>query len=154
LLPGKYQVSSVNPLDYQGKIYSWNFDVTIEGPQTLEISNDNSTTVAGTNRQVDDLTSVYKEYRNSVVTVLAEYGPSKGTGFVIDQKGLILTNQHVVRKSDFIAVQIDDTHRLPATLLSSDPEKDVAVLWVDLSKFPEVKPVKLLPKGNIPAEEG
>lgn len=154
LSPGKYQVSSASPLDFQGKIYSWKFDISIEGPQTIEISNDNSTITAGTNRQIDDLTSIYKEYRNSVVTVLAEYGPAKGTGFVIDSSGLILTNQHVVKKSEFIAVQIDETHRLLATLLSADPEKDIAVLWVDLSKFPELKPVKILPKGNIPAEEG
>jgi hypothetical protein len=152
--PGKYQVVSITPLDFQGKLYSWKFDIEITKPQTIEISNDNATTTAGVNRAVDDLVSAYKGYRTSVVTVLAEYGPAKGTGFVIDSSGLILTNQHVVKKSDFIAVQIDEKHRLPAVLLASDSEKDIAVLWVNLENFPEIKPVPLLPKGNVPAEEG
>jgi S1-C subfamily serine protease len=152
--PGRYEVSSSAPLEFQGKAYSWKFEVKISGPQTIEISNDNASITAGASKPVDDLVSVYKTYRDSVVTVLAEYGPAKGTGFIIDASGLVLTNQHVVKKSDFIAVQIDEKHRLPAILLGSDSEKDIAVLWVNLANFPNVKPVQLLQKGNVPAEEG
>jgi hypothetical protein len=32
-----------------------------------------------------------KKYRNSVVTVLAEHGPAKEPGFIIDRSGLVLT---------------------------------------------------------------
>jgi S1-C subfamily serine protease len=152
--PGNYEIVSLEPLDFQGKRYSWKLQVNVAGPRTIEISNDNAAVTTGTIAPVDDLVSIYKTYRDSVVTVQSEIGPSKGTGFVIDQSGLILTNQHVVKKSDFIAVQIDEEHRLPATLLASDAEKDIAVLWVNLANFQDVKPVKLLSKGNVPAEEG
>jgi S1-C subfamily serine protease len=103
---------------------------------------------------IDNLISTYKQYRSSVVTVLAEYGPSKGTGFIVDQAGLVITNQHVVSRSEWVAVQVDEHTRLRAKVLATDPEKDIAVLWVNLFNAPRIKPVVLLKKGDIPAEEG
>jgi S1-C subfamily serine protease len=103
---------------------------------------------------VDDLTTSYKKYRNSVVTVLAEYGPAKGTGFIIDSAGLVLTNQHVVKRSEWVAVQVDDRTRLAAKVLASDPEKDIAVLWINVNKAPSAIPVRLVSLGEASAEEG
>jgi S1-C subfamily serine protease len=156
LSPGKYRVVSAQLLDFQGKRYSWNVEFSIAPPTTtLELSNDNAmTSDSPTTVAVDDLVSVYKKYRNSVVTVLAEYGPVKGTGFVIDTAGLVLTNQHVVKRSEFVAVQVDPKHRLQAAVLASDPEKDIAVLWVNFDKTPDVIAVPLLQKGDEPATEG
>jgi S1-C subfamily serine protease len=156
LSPGKYRIVSVHPLDFQGKQYSWNVEFKAVAPRTtVELSNDNATTSASPAvAAVEDLVSVYKKYRNSVVTVQAEYGPAHGTGFIIDRSGLVLTNQHVVRTSEFVAVQLDDQHRLRATVLAADPEKDVAVLWVNFEKAPEALAVPLLQKGDEPAVEG
>jgi S1-C subfamily serine protease len=103
---------------------------------------------------VDNLTAAYKQYRNSVVTVLAEYGPAKGTGFIVDKAGLVITNQHVVSKSEWVAVQVDEKTRLSAKILAADPEKDIAILWVNLLKAGPVEPVVLLKTGDTPAEEG
>jgi S1-C subfamily serine protease len=103
---------------------------------------------------VDGLTSAYKQYRNSVVTVLAEYGPAKGTGFIVDKAGLIVTNQHVVKTSEWVAVQMDEKTRLQAMVLAADPEKDAAVLWINPANLPPLNPVVLLRKGETPAEEG
>lgn len=154
--PGTYRLISANPTDFQGKSYNWDVEVTItESQNAFDLSNDNASVAELTPAVVvDNLTAVYKKYRNSVVTVLAEYGPAKGTGFIVDSSGLVLTNQHVVRSSKWIAVQLDETHRLPATLLAADSEKDVAVLWIDPSKVPDILPVSLLPSGGEPAVEG
>jgi S1-C subfamily serine protease len=156
LPPGKYRIVSVQPLDFQNKRFSWNVEFTASAPSTsVELSNDNATTSdSPTTVAVDDLVSVYKKYRNSVVTVLAEYGPAKGTGFIIDKTGLVLTNQHVVKRSEFVAVQVDPTHRLQATVLASNPEKDIVILWVNFDKTPDVIAVPLLQKGDEPATEG
>lgn len=156
LSPGKYRIVSVQPLDFQSKRYSWNVEISVASPSaSIELSNDNAMiSDSPTAAPVDDLVSVYKTYRNSVVTVLAEYGPAKGTGFVVDPAGLVLTNEHVVKKSEFVAVQIDPTHRLQATVLASDSEKDIAVLWVNFAKTPDVIAVPLLQKGDEPASEG
>lgn len=153
---GKYRLVSAQPLDFQGKRYSWNIAIIVKSPAaSVELSNDNAlisdSPVAA---PVDDLVSVYKTFRNSVVTVQAEYGPAHGTGFIIDPAGLVLTNQHVINRSDFVAVQLDEAHRLRATVLAADAEKDIAVLWVNFAQAPDTVPVPLLQKGDEPAAEG
>jgi S1-C subfamily serine protease len=155
VLPMRYRISSVRPLNFEGRQYSWNMQIAVTSPETIvELSNDNATIAEGTPSSVDDLTSVFKKYRDSVVTVWAEVGAGHGTGFIADASGLVVTNQHVVTTSEYIAVQFDEERMLPAKLLASDPTKDVAVLWVDLSKIPEARAAPLLGKGDMPAEEG
>ncbi|HRH46360.1 MAG TPA: S1C family serine protease [Pyrinomonadaceae bacterium] len=83
----------------------------------------------------DELTSNFNRLKSSVVTVWSEFG--HGTGFIIDKEGLILTNQHVVGPSQYIAAQFDEKRKVPAVLLASSPEKDVAVLWVNLETLPD-----------------
>ena len=137
---GKYRIISGHPTDFQGKSYNWDVEVSVTGGQNLvELSNDNASIAElAPTPVVDNLTTVYKKYRDSIVTVLAEYGPAKGTGFIIDSTGLILTNQHVVHSSQWIAVQVDETHRLSATLLAADSEKDIAVLRINPARLPEL----------------
>lgn len=82
----------------------------------------------------DDLTDSFKRLQTSIVTVWSEFG--HGTGFIIDPAGIIVTNQHVVGPSQYIAVQFDPERRIRAVLLAANAEKDVAVLWADISAFP------------------
>jgi S1-C subfamily serine protease len=153
--PGRYRVASVKPLNFEGKQYSWDLQIAVKYPETsIELSNDNAKITEGTASSVDDFTSVFKKHRDSIVTVWAEVGAGHGTGFIADPSGLVITNQHVVTTSEYIAVQFDEQRMLPAKLLASDATKDVAVLWVDFSKIPEAHAIPLLSKGDIPAEEG
>jgi S1-C subfamily serine protease len=85
-------------------------------------------------RLTDDFTGTLKRLQSSVVTVWSEFG--HGTGFIVDRSGLVLTNQHVVGPSVYIAVQSDSTHKIPATLVAASPEKDIAVLWTNLEALP------------------
>ena len=56
---------------------------------------------------------------------------SLGSGVVIDaEKGLVITNHHVIDRADEITVTLRDGRELQATLLGSDPEADVALLEV------------------------
>jgi S1-C subfamily serine protease len=155
IAPGRYRISSAKPLDFERKRYSWDmqFSVASSGT-TLELSNDNAIISGGTLSPVDDMTSVFKKYRGTVVTVWAEVGAGHGSGFIADPAGLVITNQHVVTTSEYIAVQFDQDRTLPATVLASDPTRDVAVLWVNFSKIPEAQAAPLLNKGDVPAEEG
>ncbi len=57
-----------------------------------------------------------------------------GSGFIIDQKGTILTNNHVVAGADEVQVLTSDGRTLPAKVEGSDPGTDVAV--VRLTKPP------------------
>ena len=79
--------------------------------------------------------AAFRELQASVVTVWSEFG--NGTGFIIDDAGLVLTSQHVVGPSEYIAVQFDRKRKIPAKLLASDPATDVAVLWINLDALPD-----------------
>lgn len=53
-----------------------------------------------------------------------------GSGVVIDDKGFILTNNHVVGGADDIKVQFQDGKELPAKIVGTDPRSDLAVISV------------------------
>jgi S1-C subfamily serine protease len=92
-------------------------------------------------RITDELTTSFQQLQKSVVTVWSEIG--HGTGFIFDTDGLVMTNQHVIGPSEYVAVQFDEKHKVLARVLAMDPEKDVAVLWINLEGFPETVPASL-----------
>ena len=57
-------------------------------------------------------------------------GTSTGTGFVIDQKGRVLTVFHLIKDKDEITVALG-TKRLPARVIGTAPQLDIALLQVD-----------------------
>jgi S1-C subfamily serine protease len=138
LAPGKYRLATPESVEFQGKKYSWDLEVTVSAPEsTIELSNDNakvSEVAAG--RKVDELTALFQKYQNAVVTVWSEIG--SGTGFCVDKAGLIITNQHVIGPSTLISVQFDAKRKVSATVLAFNTEKDVAILWANPSAFPEM----------------
>src|SRR5262249_13044756 len=54
-----------------------------------------------------------------------------GSGVIVDSQGYILTNHHVIVRADRIKVKLFDGTELPAKLIGSDPETDLAVLKID-----------------------
>jgi S1-C subfamily serine protease len=95
---------------------------------------------ASKRRVTDELTTRFKELQMSVVTVWSEVG--HGTGFFFDERGLVMTNQHVIGPSEIVSVQFDQKTKIPARILAADPQKDVAVLWVDMASMPGATVVK------------
>src|SRR4051794_29633308 len=57
-----------------------------------------------------------------------------GSGVIIDGRGYILTNHHVVEKVQGIEVHLTDGTNLPARVIQSDKEMDLAVLKVDAAR--------------------
>jgi S1-C subfamily serine protease len=153
---GTYHVTNAQPVEFQGKKYTWNVDLQVKpGQNVLELSNDNAlATEAPTSagRKTDELSAQFKQLQNSVVTVWGQIGT--GTGFLIEPRGLIVTNQHVIVKSDIISVQFDTKRKVSAILLASDPQKDVAVLWADLSGIPEAITAPIIAKDEAAVIEG
>jgi S1-C subfamily serine protease len=62
--------------------------------------------------------------------------PDRGTGsgFVIDDKGFILTNNHVVENAESLEVTLADKSKVPAKLVGRDPENDLAVIRVNVPR--------------------
>ena len=69
-----------------------------------------------------------------------------GSGFIVDSRGYIITNNHVVDKADKIYVKLstdpenDGDHGRLAHVVGTDPETDIAVIKIDSSQpLPTVK---------------
>ena len=54
-----------------------------------------------------------------------------GSGWVLDQQGHIVTNHHVIAKSDQIEVTLSDGQSYGARVVGQDPSNDIAVLKID-----------------------
>ena len=61
----------------------------------------------------------------SVVQVRAGWG--SGSGFVMDDRGHVLTNHHVIAGARDVSLVLSDDRRVPATVIGSDAEDDIAV---------------------------
>lgn len=63
---------------------------------------------------------------------------SLGSGVIVDSKGYIVTNNHVIADADQINVVLNDGKRLEARVVGTDPDSDIAVLKVDSNKLPAI----------------
>jgi S1-C subfamily serine protease len=70
-----------------------------------------------------------------------------GSGFVIDPRGYILTNFHVVQEAQSIEVVLGDQSRYPAKLIGADQRNDVALIKVEAKG----KPLSALTLGDSSA---
>ena len=66
-------------------------------------------------------------------------GSSLGSGFIIDARGFVVTNEHVIERADQITVVLADGTEYPARVKAVDPETDLAVLQIEADRrFPAV----------------
>jgi serine protease Do len=70
----------------------------------------------------------------------------QGSGFILSEDGLILTNNHVVGGADEITVKLQDGRSLDAELVGTDDKSDVAVIRV---KGDHLKPLKVGSSDNL-----
>jgi S1-C subfamily serine protease len=163
LAVGSYQLTAQKPVEFDGKSYQWTakFQIAEGQDASVELSNDNATMTALPNaaaapgrRRVTEEAELFKQLRDGVVTVEGELG--HGTGFIVDERGLILTNQHVVSNSKELRVQFDRTHKVRAVLVAEDRDRDVAVLWANLAPCASCKTLKIAtpPAGEPAVIEG
>ncbi len=59
---------------------------------------------------------------------------SLGSGFIIDEKGYILTNNHVIEKADKIKVRLSDEEEFDAEVVGRDPKTDIALIKIEPTK--------------------
>ena len=69
---------------------------------------------------------------------------SGGTGFLIDGKGFLVTNAHVVAGSSSVIVQNNKGQEFRATTVHLNPTSDIAILKIEDNDF---KPQTILPYG-------
>jgi S1-C subfamily serine protease len=149
--PGNYTVESDRPVALKGKAYQWTqiIDITAGRDAVLELTANNAdaapiTSAAGADAatlEADPTAELLIRWRDSVVAV---WTPAvRATGFVIDAKGLIATNQHVVGNATSVQVQFTPAVKVAARVLAADPAKDVAILQVNENALASIRPVML-----------
>lgn len=60
----------------------------------------------------------------------------QASGVIIDPKGYILTNSHVVHGMDKIVVLLNDSREFPAKVVGDDPNSDLAVIKIEAQELP------------------
>ena len=63
-----------------------------------------------------------------------------GSGFIIDEKGIVVTNNHVIQDAEDIIIRVNGDKEYKAKVIGSDPLSDIAVLQLDTKE--KFKPVK------------
>jgi 2-alkenal reductase len=117
-----------------------------------------------------DPAAIYEAYSGGVVTVISLFGGStdledlfggdgqagQGSGFVLEDKGFIATNAHVITegqgekisKARQVFVQFADGNQVPADIVGFDPNADVGLLKVD-PKGLKLVPLELARPGDV-----
>ena len=78
---------------------------------------------------------------------------AQGSGFVYDDQGHIITNQHVVDGAESVSVRFSDGSTHDATVVGSDPSTDLAVLKVD-APASLLKPLRLGKSSELAVGDG
>ena len=63
--------------------------------------------------------------------------PASGSGIIINQDGYILTNNHVVEDSKRLTVKMENQTEVPAKIIGTDPETDLALIKIDKKLNPD-----------------
>ncbi len=145
LRPGRYAVASDQPVTFEGRTYEWSqrIDIVSGREATLELTADNASIDTGTSATPSDtdpsfLASQWQE------TVVALWTPTQhASGFVVDARGLIVTNQRGVGSATSVEAQVTPEIKVRATVLASDPTRDVAILWINPSVVASLRPLAL-----------
>src|SRR5690606_26226882 len=95
--------------------------------------------------------SVYKEAIDSVVSIQTsatvrrlfrnQVINSTGSGFIVSNKGYIVTNYHVVENTRGLKVVLKDNSEYDATFINGEKDKDIAIIKIDapVEKIPAAK---------------
>ena len=99
---------------------------------------------SGTAHPIPDFADLVAEVRPAVVsiTVKQEGNPrqARGSGFIVNSDGTIVTNNHVASAGNEFTIKFDDGTELPAKLIGRDPRTDLAVLKVSADRpLPSLK---------------
>jgi putative serine protease PepD len=122
-------------------------EVTVTGAEPAASS---SSSIAGLYKNVRRAVVEIAVTSSGATTPFGDGGQqqAQGSGFVYDEAGHVLTNQHVVDGTDTAQVTFWNGKTYDATVVGSDPSTDLAVLDVD-APASELHPIELADSGSI-----
>lgn len=93
------------------------------------------------------IADVVAKVKPSVVAITTEFttydffnrptlGEGAGSGWIVREDGIIITNSHVVTGAESIIITLDDGRTFPAQAVRTDPLTDLAVVKIDAQNLP------------------
>ena len=149
LKPGSYIVESDRPFVYGRQSYQWTkvVDIVAGRDAVLELTAGDAAIEdlgAATTLDTPDRTGPAAVWARWQASVVAVWTPTAhASGFVIDARGLLVTNQRVVGKATAVEVQFTPDVKVAANVLVADAVRDVALLSVDPAEIASLRPVPL-----------
>ncbi len=102
----------------------------------------------GGSTQPTRIGAIYASVASGVVQIRT--AKASGTGFVIQDDGTIVTNAHVVEGETSAKVVFNDSDKaVPARILGRDESSDLAVLKVEPSAAPQLRPLALADSDTV-----
>ncbi|MDH5611083.1 MAG: trypsin-like peptidase domain-containing protein [Gammaproteobacteria bacterium] len=77
--------------------------------------------------------------QNSPHTPRFKTSIGSGSGVIVDARGYIATNYHVIKDAESIQISLNDGRKTIAHLIGDDPETDLAILKIDLTDLPQAQ---------------
>lgn len=110
------------------------FTIVVDGARDLVVSIRVERAVTGGGVDLDPMDELYRRYFPGERDEGSPFSPSgSGTGFMVGRDGYILTNNHVITRSDAVSVRFrGQRRRYEAVVVGSDPSSDLAVLKIEL----------------------
>lgn len=148
---GVYRIESAKPVTVDSDKYTWAaYYPFAKDMRPIELTNKNasvehvatapaaeSTAVAAKPQVAKDSEppakrvnveqELFEKYRTGLVTV---FGRERGSGFLADSAGFVVTNAHLVKGAAEVRVQVDSTTKVYARIVAEDDAKDIAVLAI------------------------
>ncbi len=115
----------------------WSFTPKVAGDEFTKLSRDLKDQQKITNKLAQDVNIVADKVNRTIAkteTPKINY-KTGGTGFLIDVKGYLVTNAHVVEGARNIAVQGSNGKDFKATVVFTDKLRDIAILKIKDDKF-------------------
>ncbi len=141
LPPGNYTVESDVPVTMGGRTFTWTemLDVAAGQTTTLALTAVNAAVETATGATSDPATatsadgaSILHRWRRSIVEI---WTPVRhATGFLVDARGLIATNDHAIGEAGDVEVEFADGAervKVRGRVAATDRTKGVTIIWID-----------------------
>ena len=104
---------------------------------------------------------IYDQYNSGVVNITTEtvainwflepvpLAGGSGSGSIIDTRGYVLTNNHVIEKANKVYINLADGSQFEGTVIGTDPENDIAVLKFDPPRGIELQTIPFGSSENL-----
>jgi|GEM_PF-6215362 len=113
--------------------------VNIPTPQKIQVQNtaenlqETPANYVSPYREMSKAGTIFSEVNKGVVTIISA---GHGSGFLVDDTGLIVTNNHVVQdQGDTLRVRFGKGEIVEGKVLEKDPQNDIAIVWVNLQNI-------------------